>query len=102
MNITRLADALDNLDMSQALPFSVLRSADACSIILYRPQAEDQQTPHEQDEYYFVAQGSGDIVISGERHAVATGDAIFVPARAEHRFENVSDGFACWAVFLNT
>ena len=101
MSVTRLSDTVDALDMTQDLPFQLLHADPRCTIILYKPQPEDLQTPHEQDEFYFVASGSADIVIEGERSAVRTGDAIFVPAMQAHRFEHSSDDFACWGLFLN-
>lgn len=65
----------------------------------YQPKGADPQTPHEQDEIYIVAGGSGTFVCAGRRAAFGPGDALFAPAGAEHRFENFSDDFAVWVVF---
>lgn len=46
----------------------------------------DRQEPHEDDEIYVVLSGSGTLEVGGERLQVAQGDAVFVPAQAEHRF----------------
>jgi mannose-6-phosphate isomerase-like protein (cupin superfamily) len=59
----------------------------------------DPQTPHEQDELYFIHSGSGEFVCSGERHRFEAGMAFFVPAGAEHRFENFTADFSTWVVF---
>jgi mannose-6-phosphate isomerase-like protein (cupin superfamily) len=59
----------------------------------------DPQTPHERDEVYFVASGSGFFVRGGERVAIGPNDMLFVPARMEHRFEDFSRDFAAWVVF---
>ena len=67
--------------------------------ILYAPPLPDPQTPHEQDELYIVHAGSGDFVLKGERRAFGPGDVIFVPAGADHRFENYTSDFTTWAVF---
>jgi mannose-6-phosphate isomerase-like protein (cupin superfamily) len=48
----------------------------------------DTQSPHEWDELYFVLEGSGTLVVEGERLELETGSAAFVPAQAEHRFED--------------
>lgn len=37
------------------------------------------------DEFFFVVSGSGVATISGEDQAVGPGDAIFVPAGADHK-----------------
>jgi mannose-6-phosphate isomerase-like protein (cupin superfamily) len=66
---------------------------------LYAPVGTDPQTPHDRDEVYFVVSGSGDIVVDGERSAFASGDAMFVAAGKEHRFENFTADFTTWVVF---
>ncbi len=65
----------------------------------YKPPRPDPQTPHDQDELYFVASGTGAFVCGGTRHAIGPGDALFAPAHAVHRFEDTSDDFAVWVVF---
>src|SRR4051812_27667622 len=69
------------------------------AVELYAPPGRDSQSLHDRDEVYFVISGRGDFVVSGERTRFAAGDALFVPAGAEHRFENFSDDFATWVVF---
>ncbi len=46
-----------------------------------------------------MAGGTGQIVINGQRSDCAAGDAFFVAAGVEHRFENFSDAFVTWVVF---
>jgi mannose-6-phosphate isomerase-like protein (cupin superfamily) len=46
----------------------------------------DRQEPHEDDEIYVVLEGSGVLEVEGERIEARLGDALFVPARARHRF----------------
>jgi len=69
-------------------------------MIFFAPRGTDHQTSHDEDEYYFIIRGNGELVILNERHAFVAGDAFFVPAKVPHRFENFSDEFACWAVFF--
>ena len=66
---------------------------------LYSPAGSDPQQPHDRDEVYFVAAGSGEFVVDGERSRFAAGDALFVRAGAVHRFENFTADFAAWVVF---
>ena len=70
------------------------------SLIFFAPDKIDYQTFHDEDEFYFIARGSGEIVIESERFACDVGDAFFVPAKVPHRFENFSDDFAAWAIFF--
>jgi mannose-6-phosphate isomerase-like protein (cupin superfamily) len=53
--------------------------------VLVAPEP-DRQQPHADDEVYVVLDGSGVLEVSGESVPVQEGDAVFVEARAEHRF----------------
>jgi mannose-6-phosphate isomerase-like protein (cupin superfamily) len=66
---------------------------------LYTPRGHDPQKPHDRDEVYFVARGTGVFVDGDERHAVETGSFLIVPARQSHRFEAFSADFAVWVIF---
>jgi mannose-6-phosphate isomerase-like protein (cupin superfamily) len=52
--------------------------------VLVAPE-EDRQVPHALDEIYVVLDGDGEIEVNGERRPIRRGDAVFVPAGAEHR-----------------
>ncbi|MEM9621473.1 MAG: cupin domain-containing protein [Pseudomonadota bacterium] len=97
--VTPLQSQLSQIDTAQPLPFALLHADDDITVILYHPQGEDQQTPHDQDEFYFIASGEAEFFIQGENRPVRTGDAVFVPAFAEHRFVAPSADFSCWAIF---
>ena len=65
----------------------------------YKPDRVDKQQPHSRDEVYVVACGSGYFLNGDRRHAVETGEVLFVPAGVVHRFEDFSDDFATWVFF---
>ncbi|MGE0416117.1 MAG: cupin domain-containing protein [Acetobacteraceae bacterium] len=65
----------------------------------YAPKGHDPQVPHDQDEVYVVVSGSGWFTCNGQRVRFEPGDALFVPAKAEHRFEEFTGDFATWVVF---
>ena len=69
------------------------------SVELYAPRGIDPQTPHAQDELYFILTGTGVLSIGGARHTFEPGACFFVAAGVEHRFESFSDDFATWVVF---
>jgi mannose-6-phosphate isomerase-like protein (cupin superfamily) len=73
------------------------------SLEIYAPgsnaDGQDRQQPHAQDELYFVQRGRSELVIGGQRFAAEPGDAFFVAAGTEHRFENFTADFATWVVF---
>jgi mannose-6-phosphate isomerase-like protein (cupin superfamily) len=66
---------------------------------LYAPAGADPQSPHDRDEVYFIISGSGDFIVAAERTTFSAGDALFVPAYTEHRFEGFTPDFAAWVVF---
>ena len=66
---------------------------------IYAPRGSDPQQPHDQDEIYIVATGSGAFVCGDERRTFKPGDLLFVPAGAVHRFEDFTDDFSTWVVF---
>ena len=80
----------------------------------FAPKQEDPQTPHDRDELYVIASGTGTfmraveslpfdditLAIQGEeRVPFGPGDVLFVAAGTVHRFEEFSDDFGCWVMF---
>jgi mannose-6-phosphate isomerase-like protein (cupin superfamily) len=80
-------------------PFVTMMAGGTMSMEVFAPKGTDLQQPHAQDELYFIHSGSGQIIINGQRFDAASGDAFFVAAGVEHRFENFSDDFVTWVVF---
>ncbi len=66
---------------------------------IYAPRGTDPQQPHSRDEVYVVISGSGRVVNGASRHDFGPGDALFVPAGAEHRFEDFTDDLVVWVMF---
>ena len=66
---------------------------------LFALRGEDYQGPHDQDELYFVHEGTALFVHEGRVESVKRGSAIFVPAGHRHHFERASADFAAWVVF---
>lgn len=69
------------------------------SVELYAPVRVDPQTAHTRDEVYFIVAGSGEFVSGDTRTCFKPGDALFVAAGVEHRFENFTADFITWVVF---
>jgi mannose-6-phosphate isomerase-like protein (cupin superfamily) len=70
------------------------------SLVFFAPRGTDFQTFHEEDEFYFIAKGSGELIIDNRRFSCETGDAFFVAAKLPHHFENFTKDFAAWAIFF--
>ena len=63
------------------------------------PVPPNVQTPHDQDEIYFIVSGRGVLVHDGKRDAFTAGDLLFVAAGVAHHYEDFSDDLALWRVF---
>lgn len=66
---------------------------------LHKPVMPNRQEPHEQDEFYLILRGHGRFTKAAETRAFGPGDAIFVEAGVEHRFEEISEDTLLWIQF---
>jgi mannose-6-phosphate isomerase-like protein (cupin superfamily) len=59
---------------------------------IYRLEAgaTDPQSPHTEDELYYVVAGRGMITVGEETRPVVPGSLIFVPATIPHRFHDIA------------
>jgi len=51
----------------------------------------DDQTPHAEDEVYYVVRGRAAITVAGETAPVAAGSIVYVPGLVEHRFHDIAE-----------
>ena len=93
-----------SLAAARRLPWKPGRSAEAFIDgdleIRFTPRPTNgPQTPHQRDEVYIVASGTGFYRVEDQLTAVGPGDLCFAAAHAVHGFENFSDDFAIWIIF---
>lgn len=99
MNKLPLREAMQAVASDETTYVRLLR--EACGDVgFYHPRLKDAQEQHLRDEVYIVANGHGTFVCGGERAPFEPGDAFFVRRGTEHRFEDFSDDFATWVVFI--
>ncbi len=55
------------------------------------PGTQDPQSPHAEDELYYVIDGYGAVEVAGTDHAVGPGSLVFVPAQVAHRFHRIAE-----------
>ena len=94
-----LDDALARLPGPGGKRSAKLFEHGSMSVLIYAPRDHDPQQPHDQDEVYVVMAGTGTFVADGARVPFGAGDALFVPAGVEHRFEDFTDDLVLWVVF---
>lgn len=80
-------------------PYTELFAHGTLSIEIYKPEGVDLQEPHDRDEVYVVAAGSGWFVNGDTRQPFEAGEVLFVPAGIVHRFEDFTDDFSSWVIF---
>lgn len=80
-------------------PFVEALRHGSMSVEVFAPRGRDTQTPHSQDELYFVVSGTATFEHEGRRAPVAAGEVLFVAAADRHHFEEMSDDFVTWVVF---
>ncbi len=61
--------------------------------------AEDPQTPHAQDEVYYVVSGHAVIRVEDVDRKVQAGSIVFVEANAEHRFHSITEDLSTLVFF---
>ncbi|HSY32630.1 MAG TPA: cupin domain-containing protein [Verrucomicrobiae bacterium] len=59
----------------------------------------DTQSPHLQDEMYYVVRGQARMRAGSEDQAVSEGSIIFVAARVEHRFYEITEELVLIVIF---
>lgn len=59
----------------------------------------DPQQPHTEDEAYLVLRGRGRITVAGESRDVGPGSVVFVPARAPHKFHDITEELSVVVLF---
>ena len=61
--------------------------------------AQDPQSPHAQDEIYYVVSGKATVTVAGEDRRVETGSVVFVAAEVEHRFHSIDERLELLVLF---
>ncbi len=51
----------------------------------------DPQSPHTEDEVYYVVSGRGKIRVAGEDRDVQTGSIVYVAKNVEHKFHSIEE-----------
>ena len=97
--VIRLAEAQAGIPGAAGEHAVVVFRRGPLDIALSLPVHSRQQTPHAQDEIYFIVRGRGVLFHDGRRDSFQSGDLLLVAAGIEHQIEEVSEDFAMWRVF---
>ena len=61
--------------------------------------ATDPQSPHREDEMYYVVRGRARFRAGDEDHEIASGEVLFVAKNVEHRFHDITEELAVLVFF---
>lgn len=74
-------------------------AAMSAGVYVLAPGASDKQSPHKEDEIYYVIRGKAKMRLGGKERNVRQGDVIFVEKNMEHRFFDIAEELALLVVF---
>lgn len=97
--VIRLAEAQAGIPGPAGERAVMVLQGDTLDVALGLPLRRRQQTPHVQDENYFIICGRGVLIHHSKRDRIQSGDLLFVAAGTEHQFEDITEDLALWRVF---
>ena len=94
-------DELQNQQAGSLKLYQEFLRVPALSVGLYVLPAGsiDPQSPHKEDEVYYVVRGKARMRVGTENRPVAAGSVIFVEAKLEHRFYDIVEELAVLVFF---
>jgi mannose-6-phosphate isomerase-like protein (cupin superfamily) len=63
----------------------------SAGIYVLHAGATDRQSPHKEDEMYYVVRGRARMKVGDDDEAIGEGSIIFVEAGVEHRFHDIEE-----------
>jgi mannose-6-phosphate isomerase-like protein (cupin superfamily) len=70
-----------------------------CGIYTLPKGGKDNQTPHANDELYYVVKGKAKLQCDGKKVDLKPGSLVFIGAAAEHRFVDIEEDLELLVVF---
>ena len=73
----------------------------SCGVYHLPKGAKDMQTPHDEDEVYFVLDGNARMQIGEEMREIGAGDILYVKATEEHSFFEIEEDMTLLVFFAS-
>lgn len=98
--LTRLSDLVKDGPVGERRFVEFSRAQDlSCGFYLLPAGGEDHQSPHAEDEVYFVVRGRSKFESATGLVDVAPGVVLYVPAGEPHRFRDIAEDLVLLVVF---
>jgi mannose-6-phosphate isomerase-like protein (cupin superfamily) len=92
MQAFELADLISKQTNSSKLYLEFLKVPDLSMGVYTLPAGgTDPQSPHTEDEVYYVVNGKAQIKVADEDRAVQAGSIVYVAKNVEHRFHSIEE-----------
>ncbi len=97
-----LREEIEKLEASGAPYREFLRVPDlSVGVYALAAGSKDMQSPHDEDEVYFVVRGRGRVRLDGQERSVQAGSVLYVRATSEHSFFEIEEDMTL-VVFFGT
>ncbi|MBH80107.1 MAG: cupin [Gammaproteobacteria bacterium] len=73
----------------------------SCGIYHLQAGSQDMQTPHDEDEMYYVLEGRARLQVGGEIQDIQPGTILYVRATAEHSFFEIEEDMTLLVFFAS-
>ncbi len=73
-----------------------------CGVYHLAAGSEDKQSPHADDEVYYVESGKAKFQYGEDETDCVPGTILFVPAKMEHRFHSIEEDITLLVFFART
>ena len=92
MDTFKLAQLISKRKESDKLYLEFLKVPDLSMGLYVLPVGGvDPQSPHTEDEVYYVVSGKAQIQVADENRAVQAGSIVYVAKNVEHRFHSIEE-----------
>jgi mannose-6-phosphate isomerase-like protein (cupin superfamily) len=100
MQAFELAELIDRRRQAGRLYLEFLKVPDLSMGVYELPAGgTDPQSPHTEDEVYYVAKGRAKIRVADEDRPVQAGSVVYVAKNVEHRFHSIEEDLTVLVFF---
>ena len=100
MQAYEIAQLISQRESSNRLYFEFLKVPDLSMGLYVLPAGgADPQSPHTEDEVYYVVSGRAQILVAEENRDVQAGSIVYVPKNVAHRFHSIEEDLTVLVFF---
>ena len=100
MQAFELAQLISEREAGNKLYLEFLKVSDLSMGLYVLPAGgSDPQSPHTEDEVYYVVSGRAQILVAEENHNVQAGSIVYVAKNVAHRFHSIEEDLTVLVFF---